>query len=271
MTDTPAPPLSAAARLHAQVWASEYDRIDRQLSPLGLAAMDDLASARGDTVLDIGCGTGQTLLQIADRVGPEGRVTGVDIAPALLDMARQRTRHLPQVKLIHSDTQALSLADASADAVYSRFGVMGFRDPVAAFANFRRILRPGGRLAFVCWRSYAENELDHVPLSAAGFAAPVDTTPFSLADPDTLRRTLEMAGFTSIGITAQDILVSSGNLDAMAGVLLQIGPLGRILRERPALRDKAETRLRAALAQRGNPSLVSLQASVWVVTAGTAR
>ncbi len=259
-----------SALLHALAWAENHDLIDRQLSPLGLAAMDRLSLASGAVVLDVGCGTGQTLLQLADRVRPDGQVIGVDVAPLLLDVARAHTRFVPQVQLIEADAQVLTLPTASVDAVYSRFGVMGFRDPVAAFANLRRILRPPGSLAFVCWRAPHENELDHLPLTAAGFAAPVDHTPFSLADPATIRHTLSDAGFTDITIAPHDEDVSSGNLDAMLQVLLKVGPLGRILREDPALHPKAAQRLRDALAKRGDPSSVHLQASVWIVTAKAA-
>lgn len=263
--DGPSPWHPSPAKLQAQAWAEDWERIDLQLSPLGLAAIDALSPAAGDTVLDIGCGAGQTLLQLAERVGPEGRVTGVDIAGLLLDVARERTLHLPQVRRIEADAQVLPLPDATADAVFSRFGVMGLQDPVAAFANLRRILRPAGRLGFVCWRAFADNELDHLPMTAAGFSAPVDASPFSLSDPDTTRRTLAAAGFTDITITAQDALVSSGGLEAMTDILLQIGPLGRILRGAPDLRALARPRLRNALAARGDPRLVQLQASVWIV------
>jgi ubiquinone/menaquinone biosynthesis C-methylase UbiE len=88
-----------------------------------------------------------TLLQLAERVGAEGQVIGVDIAPLLLEIARRRTAPLSQVSLIQADAQFLDLPSKSMDAVFSRFGVMTFSDPVAAFANFRRILRPSGALA----------------------------------------------------------------------------------------------------------------------------
>lgn len=262
-----------SSHLFAQAWAANADLIDLQLSPLGLAAMDRLDLAPGEVVLDIGCGTGQTLLQLSDRVGPGGQVIGVDLAPLLLDLARQRAALLPQVRLIEADAQLLSLPDASADAIYSRFGVMSFHDPQIAFSNLRRILRPGGALAFVCWRALQENELDQFPLAAAGLHAPVDPTPFSFADPDTIHRTLTTAGFTAVSITPHDEDVSSGDLDAMLRVLSNIGPLGRILRETPELRATAEPRLRAALAarlaDRGDPASVHLRASVWIVTALT--
>lgn len=266
MTDRPAIDLSPSALLHAQVWADEHERIDRQLSPLGLAAMDALKSVSGETILDIGCGAGQTLLQLADRVGPAGRVIGVDIAAPLLAVARQRTRHLPQVQLVEADAQTWPFPDASADAVYSRFGVMGFSDMTAAFMNLRRILRPDGRLAFVSWRPLSENELDHLPLAAAGLTAPVDSRPFSLSDPDTIRSILQASGFTGITIAPHDALVSSGDVDAMTEVLLKVGPLGRILRAAPDLRPEARQRLRQALAARGNPACVKLRAAAWIVT-----
>lgn len=262
-----------SGHLFAQTWAANADLIDRQLSPLGLAAMDRLTLDPGAVVLDIGCGTGQTLLQLADRVGPGGQVIGVDLAPLLLDVARQRSALLSQIRLIEADAQDLPLPDASADAAFSRFGVMGFRDPEAAFSNLRRILRPGGQLGFVCWRALDENELDHFPLAAAGLDAPVDQTPFSFADPDTISHTLHAAGFTAITLAPHDEDVSSGDLDAMVQVLSSVGPLGRILRETPDLRARAEPRLRAALAARragrGDPASVHLRASVWIVTART--
>ena len=142
--------ISSPALLHAMAWAEAYELIDLQLSPLGLRAVEALGLRSGDVVLDIGCGAGQTLLQLAERVGTTGQVIGVDVAPLLLEIAKRRTERLSQVRLIQADAQSLDLPTESADAVFSRFGVMTFNDPVAAFANFRRILRPSGALAFSC-------------------------------------------------------------------------------------------------------------------------
>jgi SAM-dependent methyltransferase len=259
--------IPSPALLHAEAWAEAHGLIDLQLSPLGLRAIEALGPGLGDVVLDVGCGAGQTLLQLAERVGSEGRVIGVDVAPLLLEIARRRTEPLGQVRLIQADAQSLDLPAGSADAVFSRFGVMAFGDPVAAFANFRRILRPSGALAFCCWRSLQENELDRLPLSAAGVQATVDESPFGFADPEHVRRTLEAAGFGEIVIRPHDEKVSSGDLDAMTWVLLKVGPLGKIVRENPALRATAEPLLREALAALGDPSRVQLSASVWIVTA----
>lgn len=252
--------------LHAEAWAEACDLIDLQLSPLGLAAIDELRLQPGDVVLDIGCGAGQTLLQLAERVGEKGGVIGVDIAPSLLEIARLRAGGLSQVKVIEADAQDLDLATRSVDAVFSRFGVMNFRDPVAAFANFHRILKPTGDLAFSCWRSLDENDLDRLPLAAANLEA-TDDTPFSFANPDYLRRTLGAAGFVDIAVQSHDELVSSGNVDAMTSVLLKVGSLGKIVRENPGLKGSVEPKLRDALVGLGDPSNVRLRAAVWIVTA----
>jgi SAM-dependent methyltransferase len=247
--------------------ADGADLLDLQLSPLGLRAIEALSPRIGDAVLDVGCGAGQSVLQLADRVGPGGRVTGVDIAPLALEVARRRAAGRSQVDFIECDARRLALPDRSIDCVYSRFGVMAFQDPVATFSNFRRMMRPSGRLAFVCWRSLDENELDFLPLKAAGLEAQLDPAPFSFADSGYIRTTLETAGFRQVTIQAHDEMVSSGDLDAMLVVLLSVGALGRIIRENPNMRPAAESRVRGALATRGNLAAVALNAATWVVTA----
>jgi SAM-dependent methyltransferase len=253
--------------LAGKAWAEVADLLDLQLSPLGLRAIEALSPQIGEAVLDVGCGAGQSVLQLADRAGPRGRVTGVDIAPRLLEVARRRAVGRSQVDFIECDALTLALPEGSFDCVFSRFGVMAFTDPAAAFANFRRMIRPSGRLAFVCWRSLEENELDSLPLQAAGLEQWLDPTPFSFANSGCIRSTLETAGFRQVTIRAHDEMVSSGDLDAMIVVLLSVGPLGKIIRENPDLRPAAETRVRAALAQRGNQATVALNTATWVVSA----
>ena len=243
------------------------DLADLQLSPLGLRAIEALSPQIGEAVLDVGCGAGQSVLQLADRVGPGGRVTGVDIGRLVLEVARRRAAGRGQVDFIECDALKLALPDCSIDRVFSRFGVMFFQDPVAAFSNFLRMMRPSGRMAFVCWRSLDENELDLFPLRAAGLEGWLDPTPFSFADSGFIRTTLQTAGFRQVTIEAHDDMVSSGDLDAMIAVLLRVGALGRIIRENPGMRAAAETRVRTALAQQGNQAAVALKAATWVVTA----
>jgi SAM-dependent methyltransferase len=260
-------PSSLAGVLAAQAWSDVRELLDRQLSPLGLRAIEALSPKPAEVIVDVGCGTGQTVLQLAERVGPDGQVIGVDIAPLLLTVARQRAERLSQASFIECDAEQLDLPKESVDGFFSRFGVMAFTDPLAAFSNFHRLMRSSGRLAFVCWRSLMENELDLLPLRVAGLEAMLDPTPFSFAKPDYVRATLQAAGFREVSIRAHDEAVSSGDLDAMAKVLLRVGPLGKILRENPQLQPEAEPRLRAALRFKGSRSHVSLTAATWIVTA----
>lgn len=253
--------------LAAAAWAEVADLLDRQLSPLGLCAIEALAPRMGEAIIDVGCGAGQTTLQIAARVGSEGKVIGVDIAPSLLQLARKRASGGDTVAFIECDAGRLMLPDGSIDAVYSRFGVMAFADPVQAFANFRRMLRMGGRLAFICWRSLAENELDKLPLRAAQLEDRIDPTPFSFAEPAIIDATLKAAGFGEVSILPHDAMVSCGDLDTTITVLLRVGALGKIIREDPTLRARAEPRVRAALAQRCEHGAIALNAASWIVTA----
>lgn len=259
--------LSTSQELGDQARAELADLIDLQMSPLGMTAIDALEPAEEQTVLDIGCGAGQTILQLMDRVGPSGRVIGVDLAPRVLAIARARTSHLSQVTLLQEDAAGLALSDQSVDAIFSRFGTMFFADPIKAFANMHRMLRRGGRIGFVCWRSLKENELDYFPVEAAGLTAAIDVTPFSFEKAVTVDRVLRSAGFDLIEIRALDVRVSSGDAEAMLKVITRVGALGNILRERPALLPEAERRVRAALSMRERSGKVSLSAATWVVTA----
>jgi SAM-dependent methyltransferase len=186
-----------------------------------------------------------------------------------LDAARKLTQGLGQISYIEGDAATLDLPSESIDAFFSRFGVMALSDHASAFSNFRRMLKPNGRIAFVCWRSLAENELDLLPLRAAGLEHLLDPTPFRFEDASYVRATLERAGFTDVSVSAHDEAVTSGDLDAMMTVLLKVGPLGKIMRENPALRDTAEPRVRAALATLGDPTHVALKAATWIVSGRT--
>jgi SAM-dependent methyltransferase len=262
--------LSISQDLGDQARAELASLIDLQMSPLGTAAMNALAPAHGHIVLDVGCGAGETILQLADRVGRSGRIIGGDLAPRVLAVARARTNHLPQVTLLEEDAASLALPDQSVDGIFSRFGTMFFADPIIAFANLRRMLKSGGRIGFVCWRSMEENELDFFPLEAAGLAAPIDDTPFSFEDAGRIDRILRSAGFDLIEIQAFDAQVSSGDVETMLKVVTRVGALGKILREAPALLPEAEPRVRAALSKRERDGNVSLRAATWIVTATAA-
>jgi len=255
------------ASIRAEAWLEVSDLLELQLSPLGQCAIEALAPKQSEAIIDVGCGTGQTVLQLAAQVGATGHVVGVDIASPLLERARLRAAGLRQVDFIQCDACQLRLPKNSMDCVYSRFGVMGFADPIAAFCNFHSLMKPSGRLAFVCWRSLEENELDIMPLRAAALEDRADKTPFRFEDPQFTRAVLSTAGFQNIAICPHDRLVSSGGLEEMLKVLLKVGAVGKIVRENPQMRERVEDCLRAALASTMAHGRVALNAAIWVVTA----
>jgi SAM-dependent methyltransferase len=259
-----------------QTWAAFQSQLDRQLEPLGVAAMRVLAPMPGARILDIGCGCGHTSFALAARVGPSGAVLGVDISAPMLAVARQRVpasdSAAPGFRL--ADAQAEDLGEAAFDAAFSRFGVMFFSDPVAAFANIRRALKPGGRLAFVCWRPLPANPWMHVPLDAARPALPPlpppepnAPGPFAFADPDRVRAILTAAGFGAVEIAPFDTRIGSGGLEETLALTFRVGPLGAALRENPDHADAVTNLVRPALAAYLTPEGVMMPAAVWIVSA----
>lgn len=258
-----------------RTWADLQDRIDRQIRPLGLAAIDLMAPAPGEALLDVGCGCGDTSLELARRVGAEGEVLGIDISAPMLDVARHRAKEdgARGLEFREADAQTASLPGGR-DAVFSRFGVMFFADPVAAFRNLRQALRPGGRLAFVCWRPLAENLWMRLPAETAASLVPPAPPPepgvpgpFAFADPDRVRRILAEAGFTAVEITPHDEAIGGLDLEGTVEMSFRVGPLGAILRERPDLAPVLRDRVREAVSPWLRGEAVYMPSATWMVSA----
>ena len=257
-----------------RLWLEIREPLERQLEPLGRAAFEGLQLAAGDRVLDIGCGIGGTPASLAQAVGPGGAVVGIDPLSAAIETMRSDPAQPPNVHFMHGDAEVYPFAPASFDAAFSRFGVMFFADPVAAFANIRHALRPGGRLSFICWRSLIENELDWLPIRAASAHLPRQLIAeaerarhFSFADPVFLRETLTRAGYVRIDIRRHDEDVRSGDLRSTVEICSRVGSLGALLREHPQFRDAAVAALMQALMDRDGPGGPALRASTWIVRA----
>ena len=258
-------------------WADLQVPLDRQLAPLGHAAMAALSPKPGERILDIGCGAGDTTLELARMVAPDGRITGADISHTLLEVARRRAGGLAGVRFVEADVQTHRFEPSGFDAVFSRFGVMFFADPTAAFANIRSALKPGGRLAFVCWRTPAENPIMSLPMAAALSKLPPLAPspppvpgapgPFAFADPDRVRGILADAGFSDVVVAPTDMKVSGGDLETVLAMALKVGPLGALLREYPEHRDGAIDAVREALSAHDGPDGVKLDSATWIVTA----
>lgn len=257
-----------------RVWLEIREPLERQLEPLGRAAISQLRLGAGDRVLDVGVGIGSTPTTLARLVGPDGMVVGIDMISAALDVLRSEASSTPNVSFLQGDAEVYPFAQGSFDAAFSRFGVMFFTDPVAAFVNIRRALRSGGRIAFVCWRALAENELDSVPICAASPHLPAqliaeaeEANHFSFADPTFLHEMLTQAGYVGIDISEHDVDVRTGDLRSMVSVCSQVGSLGALLREHPEFRREAVTALEKALIAYDGPAGPALRAATLIVLA----
>jgi SAM-dependent methyltransferase len=261
-------------------WVALQSHLEGQIASFGRHAMERGRIGSDDSVLDVGCGCGGTTIEIGRRVGPSGTATGVDVSAVMLEHARgaARAAGLDNVRFEQADAQVHVFAPESVDVVYSRFGVMFFEDPVAAFGNLARALRPDGRLAFVCWRTLLENPWVTIPLSAVTRHLPLPPPPapgapgpFAFGDETRVRSIVEGAGFASVRVEPLDETLTVGggrDLDAAVDFLLQIGPAAAALREAPpGAGPRAASAVREALAAHLTPDGVRLGGAAWIVTA----
>ncbi|TCW79574.1 SAM-dependent methyltransferase [Burkholderia sp. SRS-46] len=263
-------------------WVANQARLDAMVAVFGQAAIEAAAPATGERVLDIGCGAGASSLALAARVGARGHVLGVDISEPLIRracaLAPQDTAALFQL----ADASSAELPEAAFDILFSRFGVMFFDDPTAAFAHMRRALKPGGRVAFVCWRGAAENDWVRLPMGAlkgivppSALPDPEAPGPFSFGDRARVARILTAAGFTDIAIAPFDASVLFGEgrtrdaaIDDAVTMTLEVGPLSRALADQPDdIRARASAAVRAAFAGLPGERSVLINGAAWIVMA----
>ncbi|MEV7557672.1 class I SAM-dependent methyltransferase [Streptomyces sp. NPDC089795] len=264
-------------------WARSQERWDAVNDGFNQPLLDAAAVLGSDRVLDVGCGAGRTT-RLAARRAAHGRALGLDLSGPMLDKARESAvrEGVQNVAYVQGDAQVHPLDPESFDAVISRYGMTFFTDPVAAFANLHRALRPGGRLAFVCAAEAEANEWlaalasleDILPLG--GFGQPGGPGMFSLTDPGRIRELLAAGGFGGVDVQRVE---ASGNWGSdaadAAAFLLDSGP-GRHLLDQvaPPARDAARQALTAALRRHETDTGVWLRSSSWLVTAergGAAR
>ena len=219
-----------------QNWTIQQAWMDANMADIGDAALAFAQAGPGMAVLDVGCGTGASSLAMAQG---GAKVTGVDISKPMLGLARERAAKAGlDISFMEADASAYPFAPVF-DLIFSRFGVMFFDAPVAAFANMRKGLKPGGRIAFVCWRTPPENPWASAPLLAAKPllpqqppADPLAPGPFAFADPKRIEDILTQSGFSEIRIEKLDGAMTMGtDLGFFASQMLQIGPLSRAAAE----------------------------------------
>jgi SAM-dependent methyltransferase len=259
-------------------WVELDALINDQIEALGLEAIERAAPQPGESVLDVGCGCGHSSFEIARRVGESGQVVGVDLSEPMLALARSRASDFPQLGFEPADAQAHVFAAESFDLVFSRFGVMFFEDPLAAFGNLLDALAPRGRFVFVCWQEIGKNPWMAVPGAAAlqhlELPAPPDPFapgPFAFAEADRVAGMLEAAGFESVRHFSHEGQVTVGrglSGEQILEFLLQMGPAGAAMREAS---PEVQERVRASVSEAVEPLMTDggmvADAATWIVHA----
>jgi SAM-dependent methyltransferase len=258
-------------------WLAHEDRYEAMLGPF-TGHLLNAAGVRGtDRVLNVGCGCGSTT-RAAGRLATGGGALGVDLSGQLLHRAVQRAREegLANVRFEHADVQVHPFTEPVFDAAISRFGVMFFAQPVTAFANIGRALRPGGCLVFVCWADPAENEWITVPGAAAAqyvaippIGDPAVPGPFSLADRNRAVAILDAAGLAEVGIECVTVSLRLGSDVADTVEFVKQAGIGQtLLREAdPATTSRVTDALAAAFEPYVTTGGVWLGSTAWLVTA----
>jgi SAM-dependent methyltransferase len=263
----------------AERWVADQTTLDAKLRSFSQAVLAAASVAPDEHVLDVGCGCGDTSLTLAALVGEEGRVVGLDVSTKMLGRAKERGLGLANLSFIEGDAGAVALEQASFDVLISRFGVMFFSDPTRTFTHLRGALKPGGRLAFVCWRPLSSNPWATAPFEAATSVlgrpepAPADAPgPFAFGDDARVRTILEGAGFRGVSLRAFDGVMAfgkAGPLRDAAEEIVRLGPVARLLVDRTdAERAEVIEAIEAILpVYTSDDGGIRFPASTWIVTA----
>ena len=218
-----------------RAWVDQQELLDRMFKGLEELLAEEVVASGRNSILDVGCGTGSTTLAIARAVGVQGACIGIDVSGPMLAAAKAHAAwESSRARFIHADAQTYDFGAASFDLIVSRFGVMFFDDPVAAFANLRRAARDRAELRLFAWRSADENEfmttgeraaaplLESVPMRSDGPGQ------FAFADETRVRRILSESGWHAIKLRPVDVNCRFPAKD-LGSYVTRLGPLGRVL------------------------------------------
>jgi SAM-dependent methyltransferase len=260
-----------------EYWATHQERFDNTIRPHHSLLMAAAAVAPGEHVLDVGCGNGLTSRDAARAAGPGGSVLAVDLSGPMLAKAEQLAKDegLGNVRFEQGDAQVHRFEAGAYDLAMSRFGVMFFADPVAAFTNIASALRPGGRLAMLVWQSGAGNEWmgSMRDALAAGRNLPAPPPgapgPFALADREFTRNILTDAGFTDVGFAPSEQPFNVGaDPDDAYRFAVGMAPVQWLLADLDeATKAEALEGLRATIAAHQTADGIVFGSAAWVVTA----
>jgi SAM-dependent methyltransferase len=255
-------------------WVKLGDDMDARFAVITAALLKAAAPAAGERILEIGCGTGSIAARLADAVQPGGQVTGIDISAPMLGVAKARNSG---AEFWLADAQTHDFGGAVYDLLVSRFGVMFFEDPLAAFTNLRKALAAGGRLAFVCWARLRDNPQWQIPFEIVvqelGAPAPREKHapgPLAFSDTAYVEGFLEAAGFTGVSITPVPVPMIGGSLAEEVQIACTLGPAAALIEEKQAdaaTRARLAEKFAVALAPFETPEGMRSPATIFVVTA----
>ncbi|MBB4922538.1 class I SAM-dependent methyltransferase [Kitasatospora kifunensis] len=258
-----------------QAWVEAQAVLDEMFRPFEDLLVEGVSTERGGRLLDVGCGTGSTTVAAAQRLGAQGSCVGIDISDPMIAAARARAeREGVPARFVLANAQDHAFEPTAFDTIISRFGVMFFGDPVAAFTNLRRAATHDAEVRFVAWRSAAENPfMTTAERAAAPFLpnlpARLPDAPgqFGFADASRVRRILAESGWTGIDIRAVDAVCTLPESELVRYFTL-FGPLGLILREADEqTRAHVIETVRAAFEVYVQGAEVRYAAACWLVTA----
>jgi ubiquinone/menaquinone biosynthesis C-methylase UbiE len=256
-------------------WVESQAMLDGMFKPIEDLLVEAVSSGSGGRVLDVGCGTGSTLLAVARRLGAKGQCTGIDISEPMLAAARARAqREGTPAQFICANAQSHVFEPASFDMLISRFGVMFFDDPVQAFANLRRAARPGAAARFIAWRSAAENPFMTTAERAAApllpnlpARRPGAPGQFAFADRQRVHSILEESGWTDIDLQPMDVVCTLPEGELLR-YLSRHGPVGLFLQEADEqTRTQVIQTVRAAFEPYVHGAQVRFTAACWSINA----
>ena len=259
-------------------WVQNANRLDALLEPFADEVLETISLLEGEHVLDVGCGAGALTLKAAFQVGAQRGAIGIDVSKPLLSLAHRRASERGAAATFEEADAGAYRSEQPVDAMISRFGVMFFDDPIAAFANLRQNLRPDGRMTFACWQSLSENDWARAPLEAAlpllseppAPPPPGSPGPFAFADKDRVTTLLKEAGWKGVTIHPWlgHVTLPGGSVAEAASFMVELGPVARLVSDAGADLSRVEEVLADRLAAHTEQNeRVTMPAAAWIVSA----
>ena len=261
-----------------QAWVNNDLKMDLHLEVITTLLFKEFETLGNKHVLDVGCGSGTTSKLLSDQVGSTGSVEGVDISRPLLELAQAKYGTIENIRFTNADAQSFEFKKSFYDQIVSRFGVMFFENPIAAFTNMRQSLKPNGKLNFVCWSALEENEFFILPLKIVlkYLNKPLPNPskapgPLAFSNKPYLLKILQSSEFKNIKIkTVKTEMLNFDPVKEQVRFFNKMGLAARMKKEASfdiQIHEKIDQELEAELMKRTDANGTSLKATVYYVSA----